>query len=269
MRICSRAVEIDPYYAQAWALLAIAQSNLRFGFGQEVDDGFAAAHTALAIDPSIAEAHCAMARRLEEKGREEEALAELHKGLELNPDSWELNKAIANYHIYRGRVAEAKAYFEKATLLMETDFHAWGMLTTCCHGLGEKDCAREAAKMTLHQVEQVLSQDPSNGAAISFGVSSLAALGEEDRAREWMERALLIDPDNLNMRYNFACALARDLGDREGAIRMLESSLPRLKGSIGSAEFDPDLDSIHDDPRFQKMIADAKKRMSVKSDRAA
>ena len=34
MRICGRAVEIDPYYAQAWALLAIAQSSLRYGFGQ-------------------------------------------------------------------------------------------------------------------------------------------------------------------------------------------------------------------------------------------
>jgi adenylate cyclase len=31
MRICSRAVEIDPYYAQAWPLLAIAQSSLRYG----------------------------------------------------------------------------------------------------------------------------------------------------------------------------------------------------------------------------------------------
>ena len=51
MRICGRAVEIDPHYAQAWALLAIAQSSLRYGFGAEVDDGFAAAHAALAIDP--------------------------------------------------------------------------------------------------------------------------------------------------------------------------------------------------------------------------
>src|SRR6185369_2579331 len=41
MRICSRAVEIDPYYADAWALLAIAQSSLRYGFGRNVDDGFA------------------------------------------------------------------------------------------------------------------------------------------------------------------------------------------------------------------------------------
>ena len=117
--------------------------------------------------------------------------------------------------------------------------------------------------MTLRQVEQVLAQDPSNGAAISFGVSALAALGETDRAREWMERALLIDPDNLNMRYNFACAYARDLGDRDAAIRMLNSSLSRLKGTIGNAELDPDFDSIRDDPRFKKIIEDAKNRLGI------
>jgi adenylate cyclase len=81
---------------------------------------------------------------------------------------------------------------------------------------------------------------------------------------EWMERALLIDPDNLNMRYNFACTLARDLGDREAAIKMFESSISRIKGSLGNAEFDPDFESIRDDPRFQKAIADAKKRLGIK-----
>jgi adenylate cyclase len=263
MRICSRAVEIDPYYADAWALLAIAQSNLRYGFGYEVDDGVAAAHTALAINPTIAAAYCAKARRLEHRGLDEQAFAELQKGLHLNPESWELNKAIANFLIWRGRVDEARDHFEKATSLMDSDYHAWGMLTTCYFGLGDKDAASDSARMTLQQVEKVLAEDPSNGAAISFGVSALAALGEQDRAREWMERALLIDPDNLNMRYNFACALARDFGDREGALRMLESSLSRLKGTIGNAEFDPDLEAIRDDPRFKKIIADAKKRLGI------
>jgi adenylate cyclase len=263
MRISSRAVEIDPYYADAWALLAIAQSNLRYGFGYEVDDGVVAAHTALAINPALAEAHCAMARRLEVKGRDDEALAELRKGLELNPDSWELNKAIANFLMWRGKVAEATAHFRKATELMDSDYHGWGMLTTCLLGSGEVDAAAETAKMTLQQVEQVLAEDPSNGAAISFGASALAFLGERERAREWMERALLIDPDNLNMRYNFACALARDFGDREAAIHMLESAMSRLKGSIGNAEFDPDLESIRDDPRFHKIIATAKKRLGI------
>jgi adenylate cyclase len=263
MRISSKAVELDPYYADAWALLSIAQSNLRYGFGYEVDDGVAAAHTALAINPAIAEAHCAMSRRLEAKGQEEEALTELEKGVRLNPDSWELNKALANFLIWRGKVAEARDHFEKATELMESDYHAWGMLTTCYFGLGDRESAQESASMTLRQVEQVLAQDPSNGAAISFGVSALAVLGEQDRAREWMERALLIDPDNLNMRYNFACAYARDLGDRDAAIRMLDSSLSRIKGTTGNAEFDPDFDSIRDDPRFKKIIADAKKRLAI------
>jgi adenylate cyclase len=266
-----------------------------------VDDGYAAAHTAITIDPSIAEAHCVTARRLEEHGREQEALAELRKGLALNPDSWELNKALANFFMARGQVEDATRHFEKAVEVMETDYHAWGMLMTCYHGLGDiarvQDAAKvtlqqveevlakdpsngaaismgvsalgdiarvqDAAKVTLQQVEEVLAKDPSNGAAISMGVSALGAIGEEQRAREWMERALLIDPDNLNMRYNFACALARDLGDPEGALHMLESSLSRIRGSLGNAEFDPDFESIRADPRFGKIISTAKERLGI------
>jgi adenylate cyclase len=262
MRICSRAVEIDPYYADAWALLSIAQSNLRYGFGSSVDDGVVAAHTALAIDPTIAEAHCAMARRLEEQGRKDEALAELKKGLALNPDSWELNKAIANFYMFKGQVAEATPHFQKAAEVMAGDYHAWGMLMSCYFGLGHNDRAIEAAKKTLQEVEQVLVHDPSNGAAISFGVSALATLGERDRAREWIERALLVDPDNLNMRYNFACAYARDLDDKEAALKMLDSAMSRLQGSIGNLEFDPDLECLRDDPRYQKIITDTKARLA-------
>jgi len=265
MRIASRAVEIDPYYAQAWALLAMAQSNLRYGFGCEVDDGYAAAHTALAIDPSIAEAHVPMAQRLEHKGHHDEALIELEKAVSLNPDSWEINKEVARFHMHRGRLAEATSHYEKAAQVMDNDYHAWGMLLTCYNGLGNASRAREAAQRTLEEAERVMAQDPSNGAAISFAVSALAAMGEKARATEMIERALLIDPDNLNMRYNFACTLACELDDREGALRMLESTIPRIKGSFGNLEFDPDLDSIRDDPRFQKIFADAKKRLAQKA----
>ena len=87
MRICCRAVEIDPHYAQAWALLAMAQSNLRYGFASQVDDGVAAAHSALAIDPSIGEAYCPMVRRLEDRQRYAEADAHMEKALRLDPES--------------------------------------------------------------------------------------------------------------------------------------------------------------------------------------
>ena len=263
MRICSRAVEIDPYYAQAWALLAIAQSNLRYGFGQEVDDGVAAAHTALSIDPAIAEAHCPMVRRLEEQRCYDEAVTLIEKALRLDPDSWEVNKEAARLCMEQRRIAEAASHYEKAVAVMDTDFHAWGLLVTCYFALGQSDSARYAAEMALTQADKVLAQDPSNGAALGITASALVVLGEKDRANERIERALLIDPDNLNMRYNFACALAT-AGDSEAAIRMLAPALRRSsRVMLRLTETDPDFDGIRDDPRFQKMLADAKKRLGI------
>ena len=261
MRICKRAVELDPNYAQAWALLAIAQSNLRYGFGRPIDDGFAAAHTALAIDPTIAEAYCPMARRLQETGRTDEAMAELKKGLALEPDSWDLNKAAAFMELKLGRTREAAAYYKAAVAAMETDFHGWGMLLTCQQSLKDPDYVATARKC-LEQSERVLSEDPSNGAAISFAVGALAALGERDRAKEWIDRAILIDPDNLNMRYNFACALSI-LGEVDESLDMLESSLLNARGSLGMAEIDSDLDNVRKHPRYATLIAEAKQRIAV------
>jgi hypothetical protein len=45
-----------------------------------------------------------------------------------------------------------------------------------------------------------------------------------------MNRALLIDPDNLVMRYKFACALATSLGNPDAALDMLEPVLERDPG---------------------------------------
>ncbi|HEU5286238.1 MAG TPA: TIR domain-containing protein [Sphingomicrobium sp.] len=264
MRICSRAVEIDPYYAQAWALLAIAQSSLRYGFGSEVDDGVAAAHSALAIDPSIAEAHCPMARRLEEKGRYEEAVGHIETALRLDPDSWEVNKEAARAHICAGRVAEATRHFERAVAVMESDVHAWGMLVTCYQALGNSDGMKRAAEMSVAEAEKVLAHDPSNGAAMGVGAAGFAALGQPESAREWMDRAMLIDPDNLNMRYNFACMLAAHLGDQEGALRQLERILAVASGTVvRAAQADPGLASIRDDPRFEKALAAARDRLQI------
>ena len=266
MRICARAVEIDPYYAQAWALLAIAQSNLRYGFGCEVDDGFAAAHTALAIDPAIAEARCAMARRLDEQGRLDEARAEIETALRLSPDSWEVNKEAARLHMRRRQIAEAARHYEKAVEVMETDFHAWALLATCYQAQREMEKLRHAAKMMVSEAERALQRDPSNGTALGIIAGGYAILGEAERAHEWIERAMLIDPDNLNMRYNFACVLASHLHDTEGALRLLQRNFAEVRGAqIRAAETDPDLDSLRDDPRFQKMLSDAKARLGIKN----
>jgi adenylate cyclase len=264
MRICGKAVEIDPFYAQAWALLAMAQSSLRYGFGQNVDDGFAAAHAALAIDPTIAEAHLPMVKRLQDRQLHDQARKEMEKALELGPDSWEVNKEAGRFYLLQRDVPTATRCYEKVVELLDTDFHAWAMLSSCYLALGDNKKKLEAAGMMVSEAERAVQQDPSNGAALGILAGGHALLGDEERAREWISRALLVDPENLTMRYTFACVLVTHLEDKDGALKMLETTLAMAGAPlVGIADTDTDLDSIRDDPRFQKMLASAKKRLGL------
>jgi adenylate cyclase len=263
MRICSRAVEIDPQYARAWALLAMAQSSLRYGFDRAVDDGVAAAHTALTIDPSIAEAHLPMLKRFQERGKVDAAAGEMEAALALGPDSWEVNKEAGRFYLSRRDVPAATRHYEKAAELMESDFHAWAMLSTCYKALGETAKLRGSAKMMVSEAQLAVQQDPSNGAALGILAGGYALLGEREKTREWIDRALLVDPDNLNMRYNFACVLSI-MADKEAALKMLRGVLATAGAyQVRIAESDTDFDSIRDDPRFQDVIAQARKRLGM------
>ena len=264
MRICGRAVEIDPYYARAWALLGMAQSGLRYNFGREVDDGYAAAHAALAIDPDIAEAHLPMVKRLQHRGQLDAAAAEMETAIRLGPESWEVNKEAGRFYLLKRDVPAAVRHYEKAVELMETDFHAWAMLSTCYQALDERAKLKHSAEMMVKEAQLAVKEDPSNGAALGILAGGYALLGEEEKTREWIDRALLVDPDNLNMRYNFACVLAGFLGDKEGAIKMLESTIPMAGPlQVRVADTDTDLDCLREDPRFQKMMERAKKRHGI------
>jgi adenylate cyclase len=248
-RIARRVVEIDPGYAEAWALLALAEANLRFGFDREGDGGLGSAERALALDPRIAEAHAVKSRILFNEGQAEAAEAELARALALDPDSWEVNKEAARQRRLQGRVAEATIFYEKAVAAMESDFHAWGMLLTGYRAAGDEARLRHAAAKTVEQARRALAQDPSNGSALGLVANGLALLGEHERAQEWIERALLIDPDNLNTRYNFACVLANELGDSAAALDLLIPALGACgRLMIQHALTDPDLDSLRGDP---------------------
>jgi adenylate cyclase len=264
MRICSRAVEIDPYYADAWALLALAQSSLRYNFGRDMDDGFAAANAALSIDPDIPQARLPMVKRHLQRGDEAKAAAEMEKALRLGADSWEVNREAGRYFLNRRDVDAATKHYERAVELVDDDFHSWAMLSTCYQALGDKAKVRETGKKMVSEAQRAVKQDPSNGAALGILAGGYALIGELDRAHEWIERAMLVDPDNLNMRYNFACVLASYADDTEGAIKLLKGVLPvALDTQVRHALADPDLDPVRDDPRVAKLLNDARKRLGI------
>jgi adenylate cyclase len=265
MRICSRAVEIDPNYAQAWAMLAMAQSSLRYNFDEPVDDGFAAAHAALSIDPTIAEAYCPISRRLSEQGRTEEAAAEIARALELDPGSWEVRKEAGRLALSQRRLADATEHYARATELLESDFHAWALLVTCYQATGNADKVQSAARMMVSEAQKALADDPSNGAALGIAAGGLAIEGEHERAREWIDRAMLLDPDNDNMRYNFACIFACYMQDMEAALSLLATTILRSRTHFVAAQTDPDFDGLRGDPRFAGLIERARARFGMGS----
>jgi adenylate cyclase len=266
IRLCRRAVEIDTNYAEAWALIAMAEMLLRSSFGRGGDGGLAAAERALELNANLAEAHAVKARIFSEEKRDDEASREIETALRLDPESHQVNKLAGLLRFRQQRLDEAIRYFDKAVALEEDDFGSGGMLITCHTALGNREAARRAAEITLARAEKVLTHDLNNGSAMGHGSDALAVLGQRERAKDWMNRALLIDPDNLTMRYNFACALANHLNDKDAALEMLGPALEKMgTGFISHAKVDPDFDCIRDDPRFKAMLAAAEARVASES----
>jgi adenylate cyclase len=263
VRLCRRAVEIDAGYAQAWALMALGQMLLHFAHGKRGDDGMIAAERALALDADLAEAHAVKARILSQYGRHDEGSAEIDIALGLDPQSYEVNKSAAYLRVRQHRLDEAIRYYEKAMALMDTDVNSPSMLMTCYAAVGDAEGVARVAQIALTRAEKILAQDPNNGAAMGYGVAALASLGKSERAKEWINRALLIDPDNMNMRYNFACALTI-LGEIEPAIDILGQVFETAHiDRLNHAKVDPDLNPLRDDPRFKAMMADAEARIAA------
>jgi len=263
-RICRQALSFDPDYVQALALMALAQAQLRLMHGKDVD-ALPAAERALAINPNIAEAHCVKAQLMEEQGQHDEANAEMEEALRLDPESWEVNREAARLNFRRGRVAESIPLFEKAASLMQSDWHNPMMLTTCYQSVGDQESLLRCARLAVERAEMAVAKDPTNSQALAGGSTALALIGEESRARDWIERALLVDPDNILMRYNLACALAARLQDYDRAIDVME---PYFEGVVSATlirhlEADPDMDGIRDNSRFKDMLSAAKQRLGI------
>ena len=255
-RLAQKALEIDPDFGLAWALLAISQTGL-YGLLGSTEHGLQAAERALALNPDLSEALAAKAFVLAGLGRFDEAFDFHDRSLQLDPDSYDVRFLYGRTCFQTGRYDEAILHWERATELSEVDLAATSHVAMCYRAAGQHEKVLDTARRTLARAERVLSENSSDSYALITGVNALAKLGEAERSRQWAVRVKAIDPDDPSIDYNIACAMAL-LGETDAALGTLEACLPRVDPVTFSVwvEQDTDLDALRDLPRFQRLVRD-------------
>jgi len=261
VRLSRRATEIDPNYANAWACLGLGHVARRWSVGPTGDTGLSAAERALALNPKLSEGYLVRARVRIEEGRHEDAIRDVGTALRLEPESGLVNYTAGLAYYYADRQKEAIPFFEQAAALDRTDSNAPAFLVTLYGTLGNRTDELRAARLTLEHAEAVLEHNQSNAQALATKCRMLAKLGDLDIAQEWIHRALLIQPNNVAVRYNIAWALADSFSDAAGAIDMIEPALAHMSpGWLDIVKRTPAFQALSSQPRFQKLLAAAMAR---------
>ena len=270
VRICRRVVELDPGFAQGWALMSFAEAELN----QRGIDGYTlqgardSAERAIAAEPTVAEGYAALAEALTrglaqgESKIVDEAIA---TALRLDPDCYEALIMAGAVCIARREYAKAIRHFERAIEIDPDAYWPAGMVVQAYEALGETEATMVAARRSLARCEKILADEPDHSGALGFLVTSLAELGDADRARAWATRAVLFDPDNARLHYNIACGMAR-LGDADTAVDLIDPWFDRVSpGWVRWMQQDNSLDSIREHPRFIALMERGARRIGPES----
>jgi adenylate cyclase len=255
-RMFTKAVELDPKYARAYAGIADCDSFLFLHYSVDVgiDKILATSARALELDARLAEAHASRALALSLAKRSEEAMMEFEQAIKLNPNSFESHYFYARARFAQGDSERAATLFERAAELNPDDYQSNAMLTMLYRSIHREGDIEDVARKAIDRAEQELTLHPENSRPAYLGANCLITLGERDRAKEWLARALAIDPDDILTQYNAACLYSR-LGDFESALDLLERVLPHANEETKLwIKFDTDFDALRSHPRYQKAL---------------
>ena len=252
----ARAIELDPNYAQAYAGLALAGTRLSSWFAEPIpmDEVLANSRKAIELAPTSADAHAAHGEALSAIGNSRDAEAAFERALQLDPNSFEGNLFYGRHWVVAGDHQRSIPYFVRATEVQPGDCQAPFLLEGSLRALGRAEEGLPYARMGLKRAEEALRKHPESSRPAQLGATALAAIGETEEAKRWIERALAIDPDDIHIKYNAACVWAQ-LGEPDKALDLLEQ-WAMISGRLNRDWMlhDPDLDSLRNHPRHQKLV---------------
>jgi adenylate cyclase len=256
-RMFAKAVELDPLYARAYAGIADCDSFLflQYHVNITIEDILTTSAKALALDSGLAEAHASRGLALSLGERYDEAKAEFEQAIALDANSFEGHYFYARACFRQGKLEQAAALFERVAEIEPDDYQSLALLIQIYRSLGRDADMESADRRTIERAESELGRHPENPRPAYLGAAALVTLGDKNRAREWLARALTTDPDDIWTQYNAACVYT-SLGDVEPAFDLLERLLPHAGHELkhGWIKHDSDLDPLRSHSRYQKIL---------------
>ena len=243
----NKALALDPSLAEAHAALGMEKSHYEFDLRGAQREFL----KAIELDPNSAYAHLFYSNcYLAPVGRFSEAIAENKRALELDPLSLPINNFMAMTYMFAGDYERSTQQFQH-TIAMDPTFP-----------LAHEYFAQLLATMGKYQEaikeneRSELLSGTSPEAAAGEATSMLRAFttgGEKGFWRAKLERKLKPSSENVPAS-DVAAAYAR-AGDRNNAFAWLDKAYEERDGeSITLLKCDPDWKSLRDDPRFGDLL---------------
>ena len=279
------ALEIDPSYALAYAGLAdcyLILASAEFISQKEgyqkaeaaasqalkLDDSLAEAHTsvafikdelgdptaagqnylrAIALNPNYSTAHHWYAWHLMLAGRANEAIAEMKKAQELDPLSPAVGTALAQILYYNREYDQALKQMQQ---MISLDPHHYGHRTLLGMAFEQKGAQRQA----ITEFQEVLKHYPNNYPAIAALAHTQGLLGMKHDARQALAK-LTKRPDLKSLQAFEIGVVYAALRENDNAFLWFEKIRKTSSLSVKvRLRFDPRLDRIRQDPRFQSLL---------------
>lgn len=252
----TRAINIDPLYARAYAGIADCSSFLYMYWDSTAENlrqADEASLKALQLDPDLPEAHASRGLAAYLQKNYDGAQREFEKAVRINPRLFEPYYFSARTYYAQGKLELAVKWFDKASEVQPEDYQSPMLLASALNGLGRSAEALAAYHRGCEACEKHLDFHPCDARALYFGANALAQLGNKSRCLEWLARAMEAEPEEPQVLYNVACVYAL-LGERGPAIDCLEKSVTHGWEQREWMAHDPDLASLHGEPRFEALI---------------
>ena len=252
----SRAIELDPDYALAYAGLADCFSFLYMYAESSATNRLQAetnSRLALQLAPDVAQVHASRGLALSHSKHHEQAEAAFRRAIELDPRLFDAYYFYGRDSFTQGKLEQAAALFEQAANARPDDYQALALLAQVYRALGKEKERADARQRTLEAIEKRLQTSPNDSRALCFGSLNLLEAGQTEKGLQWLKRAEESDPDDALNLYNVACVYS-NMGEIEKGIDCLEQSVRKGMAQMDWITHDTDLDNLRDHPRFKALL---------------